>query len=382
MIIECVVNVSEGRDDAVLGRLADAAAPALLDLHRDPGHHRSVLTLAGPADTVAAAVRALAAESVARLDLRDHAGAHPRLGVLDVVPFVPYEPGHPSPEDLAPAVTLRDAFARWLGAELAVPSFLYGPLPGGRTRSLPDVRRGAFAVGAEGLTPDFGPAQADPRTGATAVGARRVLVAYNVWVSSAEVARRVAPLVRRPEVRALGLAVGDRAQVSCNLLEPGLYGPDALYDAVVGLVARSGGEVEGAELVGLIPEDVLAAVPRHRWRELGLSSEQTIEGRLAAGRAPRGGRVPLRRRWPRPGGPGRGPGAGDGAPARSCRPRCRTFPRWPTRTPSSPPARRSPGRPPWPLGWKLPAPGRTGPGRLPCSWPATANFVLGDRRAW
>ncbi len=283
MIFECVVNVSEGRNDAVLGRLADAAAPVLLDLHRDPDHHRSVLTLAGPAHAVATAVRALATESVARLDLRDHAGAHPRLGVLDVVPFVPYEPGRPAPEDLAPAVTLRDAFAHWLGAQLGVPSFLYGPLPGGRARSLPDVRRRAFAAGGGGLSPDFGPAQADPRTGATAVGARRVLVAYNVWVSSAEVARRVAPLVRRPEVRALGLAVGDRAQVSCNLLEPGRYGPGALYDAVFALVAQSGGEVEGAELVGLIPEGVLAAVPRHRWAELGLSSEQTIEGRLAAG---------------------------------------------------------------------------------------------------
>ena len=283
MILECVVNVSEGRDDAVLRRLAAAAAPALLDLHRDPDHHRSVLTLAGPPDAVTTAARSLAAESVALLDLRNHAGAHPRLGVLDVVPFVPYEPGRPAPEDLAPAVTLRDAFARWLGAELGVPSFLYGPLPGGRTRSLPDVRRRAFAGGGGGLTPDFGPALADPRTGATAVGARRVLVAYNLWVSSAEVARRVAPLVRRPEVRALGLAVGERAQVSCNLLDPDRYGPGALHDAVATLVAQEGAEVQGAELVGLIPEGVLAAVPRHRWAALGLSSEQTIECRLAAG---------------------------------------------------------------------------------------------------
>ncbi len=278
MIFECVVNVSEGRDDAVLGRLATAAAPALLDLHRDPDHHRSVLTLAGPADALTTAVRSLAAASVACLDLRDHAGAHPRLGVLDVVPFVPYAPGRGIPEDLARAVTLRDAFARWLGAELGVPTFLYGPLPGGRSRSLPDVRRRAFAAG--GMVPDFGPGQADPRTGATAVGARRVLVAYNVWVSSPEVARRVAPLVRRPEVRALGLAVGDRAQVSCNLLEPERYGPAALHDAVAAAVRKAGGEPEGGELVGLLPEVVLAAVPRDRWRELGLSEDMTVEARL------------------------------------------------------------------------------------------------------
>ncbi len=158
-----------------------------------------------------------------------------------------------------------------------------GPFPAAGPGTLPDVRRRAFAAGSGGLAPDFGPAQADARTGATAVGARRVLVAYNVWVSSAEVARRVAPLVRRPEVRALGLAVGDRAQVSCNLVEPAALGPDRLYDAVAARVREAGGKPEGGELVGLVPELVLAAVPKGRWRELGLSDEQTIESRLAAG---------------------------------------------------------------------------------------------------
>ena len=164
---------------------------------------------------------------------------------------------------------------------MGVPSFLYGPLPGGRNRTLPDIRRGAFAA-ADGLAPDFGPARPDPRTGATAVGARRVLVAYNVWVSSLEVARRVAPAVRGPEVRALGLAVGDRAQVSCNLVDPDAYGPARLYDAVAALVADERGTVEGAELVGLVPEAVLTAVPRTRWADLGLSEASTVEARLAA----------------------------------------------------------------------------------------------------
>ena len=166
--------------------------------------------------------------------------------MLDVVPFVPYEPGGPPPEDLAPAVILRDECARWLGTELGVPSFLYGPLPGGRARTLPDVRRAAFGpAGVGGLSPDYGPQVPDDRTGATAVGARRVLVAFNVWVSSAEVARRVAPLVRRPEVRALGLAVGERAQVSCNLVDPVRCGPGVLYDMVAALVGQAGGAVRG-----------------------------------------------------------------------------------------------------------------------------------------
>jgi formylmethanofuran dehydrogenase subunit A len=108
-------------------------------------------------------------------------------------------------------------------------------------------------------------------------------VAYNVWVSSVEVAGRVAPLVRRAEVRALSLAVGARAQVSCNLIEPARYGPGVLYDAVAALVTQAGGTVQGGELVGLLPEVVLTAVPASRWRELGLSEEATVESRLPAG---------------------------------------------------------------------------------------------------
>jgi glutamate formiminotransferase len=284
VIFECVVNVSEGRDDAVLAALASSAGPALLHLHRDPDHHRAVLTLAATADVVAAAARALATATVARLDLRDHEGAHPRLGVLDVVPFVPYEPGRRAPDDLGGAAVLRDEFARWLGTELGVPSFLYGPLPGGGNRALPDIRRHAFSA-AGALTPDFGPSRPDPRTGATAVGARRVLVAYNVWVSSVDVALVVARAVRAPAVRALGLVVGDRAQVSCNLVDPDAYGPERLFDEVEALVAEAGGAVEGAELVGLVPETVLAAIPRSRWAELGLGEGSTIEARLAAGSA-------------------------------------------------------------------------------------------------
>ncbi len=284
MLLECVINVSEGRDTAVLDELAAAAGSALLHRHRDPDHNRTVFTLAGTVDLVADASRALASATLSRLDLRRHTGVHPRLGVLDVVPFVPYERGHPGPEDLTIALVQRDAFARWLGTEMGVPSFLYGPLPGGRTRTLPDIRRLAFGAGPDGLSPDTGPRRPDPRTGASAVGARRVLVAYNVWVSSVEVAQKVAPLVRGPEVRALGLAVGARAQVSCNLIDPGRYGPLRLYDAVAALVRARGGEVEGGELVGLIPEAVLATVPSDRRAELGLSEEATVESRLPADR--------------------------------------------------------------------------------------------------
>jgi glutamate formiminotransferase len=282
-VVQCVVNVSEGRDRAVLASLAGAAGPALLDLHADPDHHRAVLTLGGEPDSVTESARHLARATVAQLDLRTHAGAHPRLGVLDVVPFVPFAPGALPPHDLTAVSAQRDAFAQWLGAELGVPSFLYGPLPGGVARTLPDIRRHAFGPpDAAGLAPDAGPPDPHPSAGATAVGARTVLVAYNVWVSSFQVARTVAPRVRRPEVRALGLAVGTRAQVSCNLIDPAAFGPDRLYDAVASLVAEAGGRVEGAELVGLIPAAVLAQVPTRRHTELGLSAGATVEARLGS----------------------------------------------------------------------------------------------------
>ncbi len=178
--------------------------------------------------------------------------------------------------DLGAVVALRDAFAQWMSATLGVPTFLYGPLPGGENRTLPQVRRDAFGT----LPPDFGPRRPHPTAGATAVGARSVLVAYNVGVSSLEVARLVAPLVRGPAVRALGLAVGEGAQVSCNLVDPARLGPAQAYDAVRRLVEEAGGAVTGAELVGLLPEAVLRAIPRSRWIELGLSTDKTVEARL------------------------------------------------------------------------------------------------------
>jgi glutamate formiminotransferase / 5-formyltetrahydrofolate cyclo-ligase len=284
MIIECVVNVSEGRDQAVLGELAASAAPVLLNLHTDADHHRSVFTLVGAVDEVSGAARTLAAATVARLDLGAHQGAHPRLGVLDVVPFVPYRPGRTqsppgSPlgsHDLSEVVPLRDEFARWLSTEFGIPSFLYGPLAGGQPRTLPQVRRQAFSE----MSPDFGPEHPHRTAGASAVGARPVLVAYNLWVSSLTVAQRVAPRLRSPMVRVLGLAVGDRAQVSCNLVEPEQFGPAALFDLAKGLIEQEGGTVSGAELVGLIPQSVLSGISATRWSELGLSADKTVESRL------------------------------------------------------------------------------------------------------
>ena len=263
-MLECVVNVSEGRDAAVLRRLDAVAGPDLLDRHSDPHHHRSVLTLVGEA-----APRAVAEEAVRSIDLRRHTGVHPRLGVVDVVPFVPLEGSA-----MTDAVRARDEFATWMAEHLQVPCFLYGA-----ERSLPDVRRHAFVD----LAPEAGPPRPHPSAGATAVGARPVLVAFNVWVTGGPpaAAQAVARRARGTHVRALGLVVGDRLQVSMNLIDPGSVGPLDAYEHVARLAADEGLRAEGAELVGVVPEPVLSKVPRSRWAELDLSEERTIEARLA-----------------------------------------------------------------------------------------------------
>ena len=259
-MIECVVNISEGRDHDLLAELDDAAGDALLDRHSDPDHHRSVFTLVGED-----APRSLAALAVERLHLDRHRGAHPRIGVVDVVPFVPL--GHGTQSD---ALRARDAYASWSASSLGVPCFLYGP-----ERTLPEVRRGAF----HSLAPDHGTLRPHPTAGATAVGQRDVMVAYNVELADPdlELAREVARAVRSTAVRALGLSVGDRVQVSMNLIAPHEVGPDRAFDAVAALAP-----IARAELVGLMPAVVLDAVPAHRWSALDLAEDRTIEARLEA----------------------------------------------------------------------------------------------------
>lgn len=299
MSLECVVNVSEGRDDRVVDRLAAACGHVLLDVHSDPDHDRSVLTLAGDDELVESSVRMLAAAVVSAVDFSTYAGQHPAFGVLDVVPFVPLvrvpsdsrvpaggeAAAHPAaPARLATvprldrALAARDRFARWAGSELGIPCYLYGPLPPGGHRTLPQLRRNA----GEDLEPDTGPARPQPRTGSCAVGARHFLVAYNVWLAGADVdvARSVASAIRGPAVRAIGLDLAGRAQVSCNLVDPLTIGPAEVFDEIAARVELAGAGVDHCELVGLVPASVLAGTPEHRWTELDLHPETTIEARM------------------------------------------------------------------------------------------------------
>lgn len=267
-MLECVVNISEGRDDAIIDGLAAEAGAELLDVHRDPDHHRSVLTIAGPGPSVTDSVRRLARAVVACLDLNAHLGAHPRIGVLDVVPWVALDGWPVADGRLSLAVEARDAFIRWAAEALDLPCFAYGP-----ERTLPDVRRQAWVT----LDPDAGPTPAHPTAGAAAVGARGVLVAYNLWLALPDLdrARHIASSLRSPDLRTLALEVGTEVQVSCNLTRPWVVGPADAFDAVA-----SQAEVARAELVGLVPRSMLDAVPRHRWLELDLDPSSTIEARL------------------------------------------------------------------------------------------------------
>jgi glutamate formiminotransferase len=280
LVLECVPNVSEGRDALLVATLAHACGASLLDVHRDADHHRSVLTLAGPGPRDAIdAVRDLARAVAEHLDLRHHQGVHPRLGALDVVPFVSldHDPG-------SVAVAAAVEFADWIGVELGVPVFLYDRAdPQGR--SLPDARRTAF----ETRLPDRGPAAPHPRLGAVAVGARPPLVAVNCWLDAGDVAvaRGIAAAVRGRDgglagVRALGfgLARADATQVSMNLVDLDATGLEAACTEVRGLAEAAGARVTRVELVGLVPAAELARCSQAFLDWAALGPDVTIESRL------------------------------------------------------------------------------------------------------
>ena len=261
-LLVCPANVSEGRRLVVVASIALAAgrpSVQLLDVHTDPDHNRSVLTLAGRADALVDGVVAAASTAAQTIDLPTHEGAHPRLGAIDVIPFVPVST---DPAGMATAVSAAREAAWRVAGEVGIPCFLYGEAGSGR--SLPEVRRRAFAD----LAPDFGGLGPHPTAGAAAVGARGPLVAYNVDLDTDDIAlaRHIAASIRErngglPHVRALGMALPSRGivQVSTNLLLPAVTTIGAVFEAVAALAAAAGVDVRGSEIVGLTPRAALPA---------------------------------------------------------------------------------------------------------------------------
>ncbi|MGE0042823.1 MAG: glutamate formimidoyltransferase [Vicinamibacterales bacterium] len=295
-IIECIPNFSEGRRDHLIREIADAvgAVPGarVLDLQSDPTHHRSVLTLAGDREPIKAAVLELFAQAVAHIDLRSHRGEHPRMGAVDVVPFVPIE-----------GVTMADcvALAQEVGAEIAsrfgIPVFLYeeaASSPG--RRNLEDVRRGEFEgfaakMAGPGWAPDFGPAAPHASAGVTAVGARMPLIAYNINLATnrLDVAKKIATGIRMSSggfrfVKAMGLKLDDRdvVQVSMNLTNFEKTPIHRVFEVVKREAARYGVNVLESEIVGLVPSAALVQAAEYYLQLEGFSGDQVLEKKLAS----------------------------------------------------------------------------------------------------
>jgi glutamate formiminotransferase len=283
----------------VVGEIVAAFAGAdpevlVLDTSSDPDHHRTVITLMGPGPALVEAAVAGAGACARLIDLNAHRGVHPRMGALDVLPFVPFGAetrlrGGDDPD--LDCAGLAERAGRRIAAETGVPVYLYGAAarhPG--WAALPAVRgRGFEALRAAPPAPDFGGPGLHPTAGATAAGAREVLIAYNVELAGADLAlaRRVASAVRErdgglPAVRAMGVAVEHRGlvQVSMNLLDWRVTPPAAAYAAVAGLAERAGARVEASEIVGLVPAGALDGVDPADLRLRGLTPDQFLETRL------------------------------------------------------------------------------------------------------
>jgi len=297
VLVECVPNVSEGRRLDVVERLANAltAAPGahLLDRTSDASHNRSVFTVAGDHEAVVAGLEVMVALAIDEIDMDSHEGEHPRIGAVDVVPFVPL-----GDTTMDQCVELARSFGRQVAARWDLPVYLYAQaaMRPDRVR-LADVRRGQYEglkteITQNGRGPDLGPARMHPRAGAIAVGARPFLIAWNINLETddVELAKRIARRVREsggglPRVQANGFRVEEperghpvRAQVSMNLLDFRVTPIWRVWDAVVGLAGEDGVRAAESELIGLAPLAALLDIADHA----GALPDAPVERRLAA----------------------------------------------------------------------------------------------------
>ncbi|HEX4956334.1 MAG TPA: glutamate formimidoyltransferase [Thermoanaerobaculia bacterium] len=292
MRLECVPNVSEGRRPEVVARLVRAvAAPgvAVLDVSSDPDHNRSVLTLAGEPGALLDGLLALYAEALEAIDLGRQTGVHPRVGAVDVVPFVPL-----AGAAMSDAIAAAEALGAAVAERFDLPVFLYEEAARRPGRSLPEIRRGGVAGLAARMAsadwhPDFGPARLHPRAGATVIGARFFLIAFNVVLAGADlgVAQAIARAVRAssgglPALRAIGvwLESRGRAQVSLNLLDYRRTSLATALSAVAQEAAARGARVERTELVGLAPEEALLGSLAELLALPSLTPGRVLENRL------------------------------------------------------------------------------------------------------
>jgi glutamate formiminotransferase len=260
-----IPNVSEGRSTDKLRALAAAVwneGGRVLDVHSDPVHNRCVLTVTGRDEDLVNASAALALEAT-EIDLTMHQGVHPRLGGLDVCPFVPHD------DDMGRAISAAHAAGDAIATRANLPVYFYGAAAlQPEAAELPRLRRGGLEDliqrARDGFVPDVGPKEIDPARGVVCVGARAPLIAFNVWLrADPATARSIAAAVRSsgggpPGIRALGLVIDDSlSQISMNLVEPEVTGIDAAFEAVRVAAADRGAEIHATEIVGLVPENYM-----------------------------------------------------------------------------------------------------------------------------
>jgi len=297
MLVESVPNYSQGRRLEVVDRLAaaveDTDGAYLLDRTSDPSHNRSVLTLAGEAPAVERALEATIKVAIDEMDMEEHAGEHPRIGAVDVIPFVPL-----AGTTIEDAVSLARSFGARVAERFGIPVYLYARAATRPDRvRLADVRRGGYEAvrdeigdAAVDRRPDFGPSRTHPRAGAIAVGARPFLIAWNVNLDTndVEVAKRIARRVREsggglPAVQGNGFMIEelDAAQVSMNLLDFETTPMWRAFDEVQRLATDEGVAVRESELIGLAPQAAFDAVATHA----GVPGNADAEARFAAAAA-------------------------------------------------------------------------------------------------
>jgi glutamate formiminotransferase len=294
-LIECIPNISEGRRPEVVSAVIHAALQAgrgllLLDQTSDADHNRSVLTFLGDREALLEGMTALVGAALERIDLRTHQGAHPRLGAVDVIPFVPIRGA-----TTADCVALARALGERLAERFALPVYLYeeAAQSEGR-RNLATIRQGEFeGLGAkmrsEGWRPDFGPEAPHPSAGAVVVGARAPLVAYNINLGTADlaIADRIAKSIRHISggfrfVKAMGVRLEARGivQVSINMTNFEKTPLHRVFETVKSEAERYGVPVVGSEIVGLVPQAALLAVAAHALRLEADPGPQVLENKL------------------------------------------------------------------------------------------------------
>ena len=294
-IIECVPNISEGRRPDVVARCVAACrvpGVTVLDHSSDASHNRSVITLVGDAEACDRRSSACSTRRLADIDLRGHSGEHPRMGAVDVVPFIPI-----SGVDMAACVALAREVGAAVAERFGIPIFLYEEAASSPARrNLEDIRRGEFEGLAEKMrkpewAPDFGPATPHASAGGSVIGARMPLIAYNINLATdrLDVAKKIAAAIRFSSggyrfVKAMGIKLDDRnlAQVSMNLTNYEKTPIFRVFDTVAREAARYGVNVLESEIVGLVPANALYAVAAHYLQLEGFSPSQVLENKLRA----------------------------------------------------------------------------------------------------